>query len=150
MIRKARISDIAQIEEIIGYYAQQGRLLPRTRQELKQTIPFFLVLNENKAILGCTALVPYSQDLAEIRSLAVKEQYKNQGRGRKLVEKILREAKKRKIKTVFAFTYTPMFFEKLGFKRVDKQKLPEKYWKDCYQCPKYPSCDEIALIWQSF
>ena len=150
MIRTARIGDIPQIRKIVDYYARQGKLLPRSREELEQTIPFFWVINEDKTVLGCTALVPYSQDLAEIRSLAVQEQYKKQGKGRELVEKIQNEAKKRKIKTVFVFTYTPVFFEKLGFKRIDSRKLPEKYWRDCHECPKYSSCDEVALIWQSF
>ena len=46
----------------------------------------------------------------------------------------------------FTLTYKPGFFQTLGFHTVTKETLPPKVWKDCIDCPKFPNCDEIALI----
>jgi amino-acid N-acetyltransferase len=86
------------------------------------------------------------EDLGEIRSLAVlKKQQKNQY-GKLLVSKLLEEAKEMELKKIFVLTYVPVFFEKFGFQKIIKSKLPHKVWSDCINCPKFPRCDETALI----
>ena len=52
------------------------------------------------------------------------------------------------IETVFCLTYRPDFFEKIGFRRVDRGELPRKVWGECLKCPKFPDCDEVALVYQ--
>jgi amino-acid N-acetyltransferase len=47
---------------------------------------------------------------------------------------------------VFVLTYAPAFFQKFGFVSYPKEKLPHKVWTDCLNCPKFPGCDEVALI----
>ena len=66
--------------------------------------------------------------------------------GGKLVEACLKESEELGAKRVFALTYQPKFFEKMGFKRVDKTVLPHKIWTDCLKCVKFPDCDEIAVV----
>jgi amino-acid N-acetyltransferase len=85
-------------------------------------------------------------DLAEIKSLAVREEDQDQGVGKTLAEACIEEARGLGIATLFALTYKPTFFEKLGFKRVDVQELPRKVWGECQRCPKFPNCDETALL----
>jgi amino-acid N-acetyltransferase len=87
-------------------------------------------------------------DLAEIKSLAVAEDSQKQGIGIQLVKACLDEAKELGVATVFCLTYKPAFFEKLGFFQRDKMELPRKVWSECYRCPKFPDCDEVALIYQ--
>ena len=48
---------------------------------------------------------------------------------------------------VFALTYQEKFFNHLGFATVDKDVLPQKIWADCVHCPKYPDCDEFAVVY---
>jgi amino-acid N-acetyltransferase len=87
-------------------------------------------------------------DLAEVKSLAVDESMRERGYGATLVKSCLAEAQSLGIPVVFCLTYKQTFFEKQGFKLVDKMELPRKVWSECFRCPKFPDCDEIALIYQ--
>jgi len=147
MVRKASRNDLPQIASLIGDYVGQRQLLPWTKKELKQKMSHFWVINDQKTVLACAALIPYHQHLAEIRSLAVKKDQQKKGLGKKLIKEILKESQKLKIKKVFVFTYATLFFEKLGFRRVEKESLPEKYHRDCHACSHYSECNETALVY---
>jgi amino-acid N-acetyltransferase len=84
--------------------------------------------------------------LAEIRSVAVAKDSQKRGIGARLIQACLEEARELGITTIFCFTYQPAFFEKFGLFQVDKMELPRKVWTECYRCPKFPDCDEVALI----
>lgn len=145
-IRKAKITDIKQIHALVNEFARQEQMLPRALNELYEGIRDFYVFEDNGKIKGVCALRILWEDLAEIRSLAVSSDYQKLGIGRKLVKRCLKEANELGIKRVFALTYTPDFFKKIGFKNIDKAKLPQKIWGDCLKCPKFPECDESAVI----
>ncbi len=121
-------------------------MLARSLNELYEGIRDFVIYEEDGTIKGVCAIRILWEDLAEIRSLAVKEEFQKSGIGRVLVQKCLKDAKNLGIKKVFALTYQPGFFKKLGFKDIDKSKLPQKIWGDCLKCPKFPECDEHAVI----
>ena len=87
-----------------------------------------------------------TESKAEIRSVAVDPDSQGQGLGANLVEACLEEAHELGIKTVFCFTYQPDFFKRHRFVDIDKMELPRKVWTDCFRCPKFPNCDETALI----
>jgi amino-acid N-acetyltransferase len=145
-VRKAVMHDIAPILELINGYAAKGLMLPRTEFELSEAIRDFTVVNGGERLLGCGALHFYSPTIAEIRSLAVDEQAKSHGVGRRLVEALVDEARVYEMDAVFAFTYVTNFFCKVGFQVVERGVLPLKAWKDCLRCPKFQACDEIAVL----
>jgi amino-acid N-acetyltransferase len=145
-IRKALISDVKPIYKLINEYAKKGQMLPRSLNELYENIRDFFVAEENGEISGVCALHILWEDLAEIRSLIVKKEFQKKGIAIKLVKECLIEASQLGVKKVFVLTYIPNFFKKLGFKEIDKSKLPQKIWGDCVKCPKFPECDEVALI----
>ncbi len=145
-IRKAKIADIKQVHALVNDFARREQMLPRALNELYEGIRDFYVLEDKGNIQGVCALRILWEDLAEIRSLAVSAEYQKLGIGRKLVKRCLKEAAEIGIKRVFALTYTPDFFKKIGFKDIDKAKLPQKIWGDCLKCPKFPECDETAVI----
>ena len=147
MIRKAKISDVRSIHALLAHFADQGLLLPRSLSEIYDHLRDYTVMEtSDNNIVGVTALNICWEDLAEVKSLAVREDYQAKGMGRQLVEHCLSEAVVLGIYRVFTLTYQPKFFEKLGFKLVDKSSLPHKIWADCLKCPKFPDCDEIALL----
>ncbi len=146
-VEKARISNVPQMHKLINYFADKGEMLARPISEIYENIRDFFVVREDDKVLGCVALGVMWHDLAEIKSLAVLEKYQRQGIGEALVIACLRDAVELVIPTVFCLTYKPAFFEKLGFSLVNKDALPRKVWGECYRCPKYPDCDEIALIY---
>jgi amino-acid N-acetyltransferase len=145
MIRKAMIDDIKDMQELINFYAKADRMLPRSLNELYENIRDFFVYEEGGKILGCCALHVAWENLAEIKSLAVEESKQKKGIGVMLVKEALSDAKKLKVKRVFALTYVPLFFEKLGFKRIEHAELPHKIWSECIKCVKFPDCAENAL-----
>jgi amino-acid N-acetyltransferase len=148
MIRKATTEDIKSIHALLMHYGALGELLPRPLSQLYDDVRNFWVWVDPKinAIVGCCALQFCWEDLAEIRSLAVKEGYWGQGIGAQLLEAVFEEAKCFKIKKIFTLTYKTEFFQKFGFVQIDKSNLPLKIWSDCIHCIKFPSCDETAML----
>jgi amino-acid N-acetyltransferase len=145
-VRKAVMHDIPPILELINGYAAIGIMLPRTEFELSEAIRDFTVVTRDDQLLGCGALHFYSPTIAEIRSLAVHQHAKTHGVGRRLVEALTEEARVYELDAVFAFTYVVEFFCKVGFHTIERGALPLKAWKDCVRCPKFQSCDEVAVL----
>jgi len=146
-IEKARISDVTQMHKLINYFADKGEMLARPLSEIYENIRDYFVVRQGEQVIACAALHVNWSDLAEIKSVAVAEDSQRQGIGDQLVEACFREAKELGIPTIFCLTYKPAFFEKLGFSQVEKAELPHKVWGECYRCPKFPNCDEVALIY---
>jgi len=144
--RKATSNDIETLFELIKGYAEKGIMLPRTREALEYMIDTFVVAEIGEEVVGCGSLLRLGKDLVEIRSLGMSEGYKGVGIGSKLVEALIEQAKEQQIPKIMALTYAVSFFEKNGFKVVDKEIFPEKVWKDCVNCPKQLACDEIAVL----
>jgi amino-acid N-acetyltransferase len=147
-VRKAELRDVPALFKLISRYALKQVLLPRPLTNLYEDVWEFTVAEEDGRLLGCGALKFYSQELAEIRSLCVDEQLKSKGVGRKLTEALLDEAERYGLKTVFALTVVPAFFDKLGFQESPRERFPVKVYEDCLGCPKYSCCDEIAVSYE--
>ena len=148
ILRKATVADIKPIHGYLLAGATDALLLPRSLSELYGRMRDFIVLsNEENAILGCCALSVVWDDMAEIRSLFVDSSLRGKGYGRKLVEACMREGTDvLGIDQFFTLTYQREFFQTLGFEEVGKEVLPQKIWADCIHCPKFPDCDEIAMV----
>ena len=146
MIRKAKLTDVKEIQRLTQPYSARGEILPRSLSELYDHLRDFFVYVRDRKVMGTCALHICWEDLAEIRTLAVEEEDQRKGVGAKLVKACLEESKELGVKKVFALTYRPEFFERQGFHKVDKSTLPHKIWSDCLKCVKFPDCDEIALV----
>ncbi|MFZ2445279.1 MAG: N-acetyltransferase [Syntrophobacteraceae bacterium] len=148
MIRKARIADVIEIQKMLRDFAQSGKLLARSLNELYTSLRDTMVCldEETGEVIGCCSLHIVWENLAEIRSLAVLEAHQGRGIGRMLVRACMAEARELGIGRIFTLTYEVEFFERLGFHLVDKNMFPHKVWVDCLNCPKFPNCDESALV----
>ncbi len=149
MIRKARIADVIEIQQMLRDFAQSGQLLARSLSELYTNLRDTVVYvdEETGEVIGCCGLHIVWENLAEIRSLAVLKSQQRKGIGRKLVETCIEEARELGIGRLFTLTYEVAFFESLGFRMADKNMFPQKVWADCLHCPKFPNCDESALVY---
>jgi amino-acid N-acetyltransferase len=145
-VRKASMPDIRALLDLVNGYAAQGVMLPRTEFEMSENIRDFTLAFVGDELVGCGALHFYSPTSGEVRSLAVDPRIKTRGVGRAIVEALELEAIEYQLHSIFAFTYVPGFFERVGFHEVERGALPLKAWKDCLRCPKFQSCDEIAVI----
>ncbi|MFN0122814.1 MAG: N-acetyltransferase [Blastocatellia bacterium] len=145
-IRRARTGDATQIQALINYYAGKQLMLPRTLLSVYENIRDFHVAIADGKVIGCSALHFTWGDMAEVRSLAVDETAGRRGVGRALVESNIAEARQHGLVQVYAFTYVPRFFDKLGFHVVAHESMPRKVWMDCISCNKFNSCDEIPMV----
>jgi len=146
-VEKAKISDVPQIHKLVNYFAEKDEMLPRSLSELYENIRDCFVVRDNDKVVACASFHVFWSDLAEIRSLAVAEGSQDKGLGVQLLKACIQEAEELGITTIFCLTYRPALFEKLGFAQVDKMQLPRKVWTECYRCPKFPDCDEVALVY---
>ncbi|MGC9360357.1 MAG: N-acetyltransferase [Anaerolineae bacterium] len=146
LIRSATAHDAPEIARIVNGYAELGKMLPRPLAAVYQFLRDFSVAELDGQVVGCAALSIFWGDLAEVRSLAVSEDYRGRGIGQRLVRYLLREAQSLGIPRVFALTYEVGFFEALGFRQIPRDTLPRKIWRDCINCVHFGHCNETALI----
>jgi len=146
MVEKAKIQDVPQIHRLINYFADRDEMLPRSLSDIYENIRDYFVHRKGERMLACAAMHIIWSDLAEIKSVAVAEECQKQGLGTVLVNACLNEAESLGIPTIFCLTYQPAFFKKFGLTEIDKMELPRKVWTECFRCPKFPDCGEIALI----
>ena len=137
-LRRANMKDIPAMLRLINSYAAEHIMLPRTEFEMAENIRDFVVAYFRNTLLGCGALHFYSPVSAEVRSLAVDPLQKSGGIGRAIVESLEREARENDLESVFAFTYVPGFFRRLGFTEVERGELPLKAWKELPEMPEIP------------
>jgi amino-acid N-acetyltransferase len=147
VIRRAKIADAENIQRLINQFADEGRLLARSLSEIYDNLrDFFVSEGDDRQVKGVCALHISWEDLAEIRSLAVATEARENGMGAQLIAACLEEARQIGVKQVFLLTYIPTYFERAGFRAVDRSVLPHKIWADCIRCVKFPQCDETAMI----
>jgi amino-acid N-acetyltransferase len=145
-LRKATFGDVEAIHKLVNDYAQQGVMLPRSRNSIYETLRDVIIAEEEGRLVGVGSLHLSWDALAEVRALAIAPDFHRRGIGRQIVEALLVEGRALGVKTFFTLTYQPEFFGTLGFSEVTKEELPQKVWKECINCPKFPNCDEVAMV----
>ena len=145
---KAKLSDIPAMQDLVVPEVKEGIILNRSEDEVATNIRSYVLAKDDGIIVGYTALHIYSKRLAEIRSLIVDKNYRGQKIGQRMIEFTLKEAKYLGVEEdVLVLTYLPAFFEKLHFKEINKELIPEhKIWADCIKCIYFPVCNEVALV----
>lgn len=149
LIRKAGLADVGDMYRIINHYAERQLMLPKTQLQLYENLRDYNVAVDSGSsgqVIGCGALHIYWENLAEIRALAISPGLTGKGTGTALVERLLAEARGFGIEQVFLFTYEPKFFSRFGFIQVDHHTMPLKVYNECFNCPKFNICDELAMI----
>ena len=144
---RATVHDAEGIARLVNYWAAQGQMLPRTLGETYENLrDFFVVRADDGHVVACGALHIVWADMAELKSLAVEESEHSRGLGAAITRACVEEGRTLGLNGLFALTYRPGFFERLGWTQADVMNLPRKVWNECYRCPKFPGCDEIAMV----
>ncbi len=140
------VRDMKAVHALLLGAADAGQLLPRSLSDLySHTRDFVIARNDDDQVVGCCALSIVWEDLAEIRSLFVREDMRGRGMGRLLCEFCLERAREFGLRRLFTLKYKTAFFSRMGCVEVGKEGLPQKIWADCIHCPKFPDCDEVAM-----
>ena len=146
-VRSATAQDIPTIVTMVNRFAAQNIMLPRTEASVQQTLSDWLeATDDDRRVAGCGSLVPLTDTLVEIRSLAVNEAYQGQGVGGLLVLALVEMAREQEYEQICALTLRTGFFERLGFGVVDRWSISPKVWQACIYCPKFHRCDEVAVL----
>ena len=146
-VTKARIQDVPQMHRLINEFANRGDMLPRALSQIYENLRDYFVIRDGDSVIGCAALHVNWQDLAEIRSLAVDQSRQQAGLGATLVKACIEEAQSLGLPRVFCLTRAPEFFVRQRFVLTDRSDLPHKVWAECYYCPMFPDCDEVAMMY---
>ena len=146
IIRKAVLTDIEGIYELVNYYAEKGMIFPRSLHSIFETLRDFTIVEADGKVIGTGALTLAWDGLAEVRALTVAPEHLRNGVGLQLVAAMTVEAKQLGITRLFTLTYEPEFFKAAGFAEISKEALPHKVWRDCINCSKFPNCDETAML----
>jgi amino-acid N-acetyltransferase len=133
------------MKALIDRYAAEDRMLERSDAFLRANRADFFVADDG-AFLGCGALAVLTEDLAELRSLAVVPEASGRGVGKAIVDACVERARECGLRRVFALTLVPDFFVKCGFTLTSLGRLPEKSASECPVCPKRFACDEHAML----
>jgi amino-acid N-acetyltransferase len=145
-LRRAVTADAAPIQRLIKLHADQGLMLPRSLSEIYDNLRDFFVIKDDAGLVACAACHVTWEDLAEIKCMAVRQDRRGEGWGRRLLEECLADAARIGVARAFVLTYIPQFFEARGFRRIEKSELPQKIWSECIRCVHFPDCGEIALV----
>jgi amino-acid N-acetyltransferase len=145
-LRRARTADVPTLQKLINYFADRDVMLPRSLNELYENLRDYFVIENESEVVGCCALHVTWSDLAEIKGLAVREEYQGKGLADKLINACLEDAKHLGVPRLFVLTYIPDYFQRFGFQRVEKAELPQKVWSECIRCPKFPDCGEVSMV----
>jgi amino-acid N-acetyltransferase len=145
-LRDAELRDVPAITALINHYAALGQMLPRKAESVARNLHEFIVADAPERVVACGALHHWDQESAEVRSLAVAEEFAGRGMGKQIVNRLLEMGRERKFSYAFALTLQVRFFEKLGFEVVKKSVLPQKVWGDCIICPFLYNCHETAML----
>src|SRR5260370_10534022 len=147
LMRAARLADVPQLETVMGPFVATGDLLPRSRYDLCRHIKEYVVAQEeterDQTIAACGSLKLYSETLAEIAGVAVRDDWQGRGLGRAVIETLVAEARALGLSEVFALTGKPPFFLRLGSAPPGKPRFPRKGWAASAPCPRQPSSAEI-------
>lgn len=150
VLRAAVAADAPALLALIAAHLEEGRLLPRTLDELIVHAPRFVVAVETASagerIVGCAELAPLSQTVAEVRSLVVSGDARNLGLGVKMVEALSSTARGLGYTRLTAFAHDPAFFVHRGFSIVPHTWVPEKIAHDCTACPLFRNCGQYAVV----
>ena len=127
-IRAAKTSDIKAIRTIIDTYSLQRRLLSKETVMLYEDVQEFFVAEKDNAIIGCGALHVLWEDLGEVRTVAVIEDFRGQKIGHQIMNAIIERAQSLGLKRLFCLTFETEFFGKHGFKEIQGAPVePEVY-----------------------
>ena len=144
---KAKLTNIPAMQELVRPEVESGVILERNSDEVATNIRSYTLAYIGDELVGFTALHIHTIELAEVRSLIVKDGFRGQKIGEQLVKCALEEGMDLGIKRVLSLTYKQSFFERIGFVEIPKESLPEhKIWADCIKCKHFPICNEVSLI----
>ena len=145
-IKRAEAKHAPVLHSLITANLEEGRLLPRTLEEISAHAERFTIVMRGRKLVGCAELAPLSAQTAEVRSLAVDIKERSHGVGTMLVDELRQRAHDEGFDRLSAFTHAPGYFSEMGFSIVPHVWMQEKIHTDCVKCPLFRRCGQYAMV----
>jgi amino-acid N-acetyltransferase len=134
VVRRARVSDVRGIKAIIDTYVGKV-LLAKELVTLYEDVQEFWVAERTtdggvREVVGCGALHVMWEDLAEIRTVAVRDDCQGLGIGHAIVDTLLRRARAVGVSRVFCLTFAVEFFGRHGFQRISGTPVAAEVYRE--------------------
>jgi amino-acid N-acetyltransferase len=132
-IRPARTPDVRAIRDLIDVYSVDGSLLSKATVTIFEQLQEFVVAEIDGTVIGCGALHVMWEDLAEVRTLAVRPDQARHGIGSQILQLLLSNARDLGIKRVFCLTFMKEFFGRHGFIEIDDTPVGHDVYEQLLQ-----------------
>ena len=130
VIRPAKTKDVKSIRTLVDSYAAPGQMLSKETVTLYESVQEFIVAEQDGVIVGCGALHVLWEDLAEVRTVAVKENLHKQGIGHKILEAIIQRAREVGVEKIFCLTFQTEFFGRHGFEVIEGTPVDQSVYAE--------------------
>ena len=123
-VRRARTGDVSAIAALLAPFVDARILLGKELVDLYEQVQEFRVAeNLDGDIVGCGALHVMWEDLAEVRSLAVRKDVAGTGVGAAVLERLVADARELGVRRLFCLTFEVEFFSRFGFEPVTDELI---------------------------
>ena len=131
-IRRARTGDVRAIGGLVDDNTGSGRLLAKATVTLYEDVQEFWIAERvaDGEVVGCGALHVMWEDLAEIRTIAVRADCQGTGIGHRLVEALLGSARELGVRRVFVLTFAAGFFAGRGFRQIHGSPVSHEVYEE--------------------
>ncbi len=128
VVRRARTPDVRAIRSLVEPMARSRRIVSKDAVAYYEAVHEFRVVEVDREVVGCGALHVMWEDLAEVRTVAVRPEFKARGLGSALLTGLLQDARDLGVQRVFCLTFETGFFGGHGFQPIDGQAVePQVY-----------------------
>src|ERR1051325_3022104 len=134
------------LHALITANLEEGHLLPRSLEEVTARADRFTIAMRGRKLVGCAELAPLSNQVAEVRSLAVDQKERGNGVGTLLIDELRQRAHDEGFDKLSAFTHAPGYFSQMGFSIVPHVWVQEKVFTDCVKCEHFRRCGQYAMV----
>lgn len=128
VLRQARPADVRAIAELVRPYAERRILVAKDLINYFEDVQEFTVAEgagtrpdgaRESGLIGCGALHVMWDDIAEVRTLAVRPDHLHVGVGSALLADLVARARALDLRRVFCLTFEVDFFTRHGFRPIE-------------------------------
>ncbi|PRB11717.1 N-acetylglutamate synthase [Microbacterium sp. MYb72] len=128
IVRPARSADVIGIRNLLQPMVEQRILLGKDLAVLYGAVQEFVVAESDGVLIGCGALHVFWEDLGEVRTLMVNDEWLHHGVGRAIVDRLEDNARTLGLSRLFCLTFEVEFFGRHGFTPIGEQVVdPDVY-----------------------
>ena len=141
-VRPARTGDVRGIQALLEPWVQRRVLLGKDLVVLFESVQQFTVAEDADGnLIGCGALHVMWDDLGEIRTLIVADEWLHHGVGRAIVDRLEENARALGLRRLFCLTFEVEFFSARGGRR----RIPGSRACEAEHARQHPDAENLRV-----